>query len=696
MKKMKVKIVIVACIILLTSLTLNLISLQESYSIQEVNGYERLIAKRGDKVTLQAKLVDDLGNPVENETVLFFDETHDVLLGKNNTNSNGVAIFNWYVPLNFSIGPLLLNITYQGNSQNFLLSTSSHVAIDIVAELHILYFVTDSTGEKKDRVVAPTDWVFFNVSVIDDLSSVMTNIDVAVIDEKDIILAHNITDNHGSTQLKFQVPATWSGLKTVFIKTNCTDSYILNSETKILLNISKIEKKTSLISFSRVVYYGDTQNISGRITDEYGTPLKNVQIYLVDTAENIITTAITNDSGIFQLSAKITKDLFDLGKNLVFLTTDETNKFMASRVSLYFTVKSKSVIITNIKNNSILIANEAYNISIRVQDQFNSSISNANITLIFKGINYTVNTNDIGTANIYLFVLPEHLGKNNFTLVYKGSANYSSCILVLYIFIYEKPKIRVTGPEDSIFTIGEIVHVTGSVECQFLSVKKIWLDIFLVNYSGFSKFIGRVNVFENGSFSFDFNTTNVTLNNIKNSFMLKFVIPRNDSIYMEESSIVKNIILTFLIKTKCRLVNVFEDTENMAKFVVRLEMFNNTGIASENITVNVNNISKVVSETNKTGYAEIRVHKANFNTTILTIRVVYAGNNIFLPCENIFYVKMPSSINENEEFNNSDKPSISELTDWGLVLTPVLVTVFYMISKRKEEGIVKLNKMLGG
>jgi len=695
---MKVKILIVVCIALLMALTLNLISLQRGYNIQEVSGSERLVAKRGDKIVLQAKLIDDLGNPVENETIFFFDETHDVLLGKNNTNSNGVATFSWYVPLNFSIGPLLLNITYYGNSQNFLLSSSSHIAIDIVAELHILHFVTDSTGDKKDRTVAPTDWVFFNVSVIDDLSSTMSNIDVVVVDENNILLAHNITDGQGNTLLKFQVPSTWIGLKPVFIKTNCTDSYIINSESKILLNVSKIEKITNVFSFSKIVYYGDIQNISGKLTDEYGTPLKNVQVYLLDATENIITTTITNGSGMFHLSAKITKDLFNVGKNLIFLTSDETNKYMASKVSLYFTVKSKSTIVTNIKNNSILIANEAYNISILLQDQFNSSISKSNITLIFEGVNYTVSTDNTGVAYIYLFILPERLGKNNFTFVYEGNSNYSSCILVSHILIYEKPIIKIESPTESIFTVGEIIHINGSIESQFLLGDNIRLDIFLVNYSGFSKLIGIAKVRQNGSFSFDFNTTNIALSSQKKSFMLKLVIPRNDSIYLEESYIVKNVILTTLIKTKCKLVNVFNEKGKMVSvFVIRLEMFNDTGVAFENITVNISNISRVISETNKTGYTTIRVSDAKLTTTtVVIIKVVYTGNNIFLPCENIFYVKISELMDENKDFSNSNDFSMSELTDWGLVLTPVLVTVFYMISKRKDDGIVRLNKMLGG
>jgi len=697
MKAMRVKILIVVCMVLLMVVTLNLINAQGAYNIQEVNGSERLIARRGDKVVLQAKLIDDLGKPVENETIFFFDESHDVLLGKNNTNSNGVATFTWFVPLNFSTGPLLLNITYRGNSQNFLLSSSSHVAIDIVAELHILHFVTDSTGDKKDRTVAPTDWVFLNVSVVDDLNNPMSNIDVVVVDEKDILLAHNITDEQGTTLLKFQVPSTWIGLKPVFIKTNCTDSYLINSESKILLNVSKVERITSMILFSEVVYYGDIQNISGKLTDEYETPLKNVQVYLLDTSGNIITTAITNDSGMFYLSAKITKDLFDIGKNLIFLTTEETNKYMASKVSLSFTVKSRSTIVTNVKNNSVLIANEAYNISIILQDQFNSPISNSNITLIFEGINYTVSTDNTGVANIYLFILPERLGKNNFTFIYEGNSNYASSVLILPILIYEKTKIKIDSPTESIFTVGEIIRINGSIESQYLSVANLCVDIFLVNYSGFSILIGKSKVWRNGSFSFEFNTTNIALRSPKKSFMLKLVIPRNDSIYLEKSSIVKNVILTLLIKTKCRLIDVFNKKENMVSvFVIRLEMFNNTGVAFENIMINISNISRVNSQTNRTGYTEIQLSNANFNTTIVIVKVMYAGNNIFLPCENIFYVETSNLVNKNKDFSNSDNFSVSELIDWGLMLTPVLVTILYMVSKRKEEDIVRLSKMLGG
>ena len=97
---MKKTLIIGSLAILVMFICINL------FSASEVHGQEITTAYRGQTIILSAVLNDDLGNPVPNETIYFYDETHDIYLGCAVTDENGNAKILWSIPKNYTLGPI--------------------------------------------------------------------------------------------------------------------------------------------------------------------------------------------------------------------------------------------------------------------------------------------------------------------------------------------------------------------------------------------------------------------------------------------------------------------------------------------------------------------------------------------------------------------------------------------------------------
>ena len=107
--------------------------------------------RRGDTLLLEATLIDDLGNPIPNETIYFFDESENILIGSCKTDEYGIGRFYWTIQENVSLGLHTINATYMGNSENYILSSFEKTTINIVSDILLYYSVYDTDYEKTDR-----------------------------------------------------------------------------------------------------------------------------------------------------------------------------------------------------------------------------------------------------------------------------------------------------------------------------------------------------------------------------------------------------------------------------------------------------------------------------------------------------------------------------------------------------------------
>ncbi|MHA2022761.1 MAG: hypothetical protein ACTSWQ_03775, partial [Candidatus Thorarchaeota archaeon] len=152
-------------IILLSTLILLIISL----NIGIANADEELAAIRGENVTISVVLLQNgtYGNPVPEQEIEFFDQTNNLLLGINITDANGLASIIWNIPLDYSLGPTIVNATFRGNESIFLAPSDQSIILNILASTEIILHDTPT-------LLAPGDVLSFSVSLFDDVSNPLT------------------------------------------------------------------------------------------------------------------------------------------------------------------------------------------------------------------------------------------------------------------------------------------------------------------------------------------------------------------------------------------------------------------------------------------------------------------------------------------------------------------------------------------
>ncbi len=88
-------------------------------------------ASVGESVIIEAKLLNDLGNPVSNEQLRFYDETEGIFIGSSITNSQGIASITYDIPLDAQPGLHLINVSFFGNDASYLLYSDNQSYLDI-------------------------------------------------------------------------------------------------------------------------------------------------------------------------------------------------------------------------------------------------------------------------------------------------------------------------------------------------------------------------------------------------------------------------------------------------------------------------------------------------------------------------------------------------------------------------------------
>jgi len=105
-------------------------------------------ASRGETVKLTATLLWDNGTGLSGETVYFYDQTADILIGSAVTNSAGTASKNYAIAAGASIGLHTLNVTYSGKATKYTLPSNRTGYIDIGAKpvVNSIYDSPDPLG----------------------------------------------------------------------------------------------------------------------------------------------------------------------------------------------------------------------------------------------------------------------------------------------------------------------------------------------------------------------------------------------------------------------------------------------------------------------------------------------------------------------------------------------------------------------
>ena len=86
---------------------------------------------QGEQVIIYAQLIDDLGDPIQGETLRFYDENESIFIGSATTDANGNASIVYTLPSNALTGLHYINVSFFENPSSYLLYAENYSWLDV-------------------------------------------------------------------------------------------------------------------------------------------------------------------------------------------------------------------------------------------------------------------------------------------------------------------------------------------------------------------------------------------------------------------------------------------------------------------------------------------------------------------------------------------------------------------------------------
>ncbi|MHA1768462.1 MAG: hypothetical protein ACTSV3_01265 [Candidatus Thorarchaeota archaeon] len=290
---------------------------------------------RGETIEITITLLQNgtFGDPVSGQEVEFYDQTHNTLLGTNQTDAQGVALFTWAIPSSHPLGLTVINATFRGNESLFLLPSFQTANLRIVA-------YTRLTPNKVEQVLAPSDSIEILVTLVDDVGNPIQDAVVMILQEHDIITS-TTTNSSGVALLQLVCNTTWLSLGENTITLSYSpdqDSFLVGSQANISIGMYKIP---SIIrtndGANSTLLLGDVLSLQVSLTSSEGS-LSDSELGLY-TNGHLLTKATTDSQGNCTISITIDND-FMLGHNVITIEYSGTERYTQTTHTLPLTVLS--------------------------------------------------------------------------------------------------------------------------------------------------------------------------------------------------------------------------------------------------------------------------------------------------------------------------------------------------------------------
>ncbi|MHA1771163.1 MAG: hypothetical protein ACTSYL_09045 [Candidatus Thorarchaeota archaeon] len=213
----------------------------------DVVANDSVIVTRGRSVVIVASLGGTVPPdiPLEGQVIWFFDESHDLLIGSNKTDHDGVAMFCWNIPRNYYLGYTLVNTTFRGNISLALAPSAQWIWMDIMASSN-LDISLESTN------LAPGDFLNISARLHDDLGAPLSNVTLSLSTNSDTI-GVTTTDENGTAYFVEHCNSSWLQFGTnrlVVAFLGDPSLHILPTSSDFQIDFQKIPTSIDLISFT--------------------------------------------------------------------------------------------------------------------------------------------------------------------------------------------------------------------------------------------------------------------------------------------------------------------------------------------------------------------------------------------------------------------------------------------------------------
>ncbi|MCD6164758.1 MAG: hypothetical protein J7J30_04925 [Candidatus Odinarchaeota archaeon] len=626
---MKKTLIIGSLAILVMFICINLLS------TSEVHGQEITTAYRGQTIILSAVLNDDLGNPVPNETIYFYDETHDIYLGYAVTDENGNAKILWSIPKNYTLGPITLNATFQGDPEKNLKPSYQVFQLVLKSKTYISAIVADATLDPNDYVVAPGDEVIVNVTVVDDIGQPVGVINVSLIEERGKIVDQEYTNENGETVLKYQLPEKISTNQIKLLIQASPYQYYEKSECSITLYIKKIRTDMTILRVEpNTVYRNQSVTILGKLVDEEENPLINAAIY-VKAGERNISLTWTNTSGFFEATFHVANSIKP-GKYVYTVLFIGSPRYEYVEENVTLIVKSNATICFNLKNATVIYGQIA-RVNVTLVDDYDQPIPSKKLTVFDDQNNLltTVLTDENGHATIQWFVYQKR-GCKNITVVFSGDEFYNPTMLRIPLIVFERP-LLIIEKENNITLVTRNMQISVLIHLSSLESRPLQ-NQFVCIYDVINHMcIGNVTTDQFGKAKFIYT---VPSNAAFGQLIIKVVYFGNLEKYFLR--VEKYIVYTVVEKIPTKLtLNVSKQVKagEIVTGEIKLQTIEGKSIGYEKVIIYLNNSLLAILETNKYGRALVKF-EAPSDASIIVVSLKYNGSEFYMASEYSVQIKI--------------------------------------------------------
>jgi len=331
------------------------------------------VVSRGETITITAQLLQNgtYGDPVVNQTIEFFDQTHDSFLGSDMTDSNGLAYIDWPLPSEHPLGLMMINATFRGNQS--LSPSCQWMPLTVVSSTTMEIQVEDSD-------LAPGDDLNLIVHLLNDMNESLSGASLMVVSDS-LPLGSGITNDTGYVSFSFHCNTSWAqlGANTVSVVYE-GDLALFQEGVETSFSVT-VEKIATLIkhdnALSDIVALNDSITLSLTLwANEETLPNGLMMASLDGTTHSSIT---TNGSGVATLDLRINEGI-SLDNHTLIVEYTGTDRYSISILQIHFIVTSP-VLIEALLPEYIVTGTEL-EISVVVQDILNRPIPGASITIL--------------------------------------------------------------------------------------------------------------------------------------------------------------------------------------------------------------------------------------------------------------------------------------------------------------------------
>lgn len=358
----------------LLGITLGLLALVLSQTTDNTCAEEGIIVCRGETVTIGATLLQNgtYGNPVPNQQIEFFDQTHNLFLASALTSLSGEAIIEWAVPASQPLGANIINATFRGNQSLALSSSCQWTIITILSH-------TDINIQVERDTLAPEDTLTFTTSLLNDRGDALPNARVAVLCGT-VRLQSGITNATGHVDFAIICNGTWGQLGTNRIRVvHERDMFSFSETAEVVFNVSIQQLPSSLTLVTppqnQIRLNENLRSYIVLKTNGIALPGAQLEVLLDGTSFDYLS---TNGSGAAFVDISI-DSRFSLGGHELAVRYPGTSRYLSCFLELQMTIVSPSLV--RLVLPELVTTGTEANLTLEVSDLIGRPLSGAFLNL---------------------------------------------------------------------------------------------------------------------------------------------------------------------------------------------------------------------------------------------------------------------------------------------------------------------------